>query len=192
VHAIAGTGVVFFGLDMKSAASKGLLGFTIERTNGNSKKWLAGGKAFPGADAGKRADSRTAPIQAFLWGDYEVQQGKTYTYTVTPRYGKPEKPRDGKAVTLEIQTENPDDGRHGVFFNRGVAGSQAYSRQFGAFRRYYLVEKLGRETWKDFIRPDAIPDRKAWRWLSRGLEVAMSAFIRKSEGPPLRSARRRL
>jgi phosphatidylserine/phosphatidylglycerophosphate/cardiolipin synthase-like enzyme len=183
VRAIAGTEVVLLGLDATPQAAKGLLGFEIKRTEGKTEKWLAGGKTFRGAAGGGRADSRSAPIQAFLWGDYEARPGKTYTYTVTPRYGRPGELHDGKPVSVTVTTEGPDDGEHGVFFNRGVAGSQAYSRLFGKYRRFYLIDKLGRQQWKAFIRPDALPDRKAWEWLSRGLEEALFKFIRQANGP---------
>jgi phosphatidylserine/phosphatidylglycerophosphate/cardiolipin synthase-like enzyme len=184
IHAIAGTDVVMLGLDAAPQAARGLLGFEIRRTDGKKEKWLAGGKTFKGvAPPGGRSDSRSAPIQAFLWGDYEAKPGKHYTYTVTPKYGTPESTRDGKPVAVEVDTENPDDGQHGVFFNRGVAGSQAYSRLFGEYRRFYLVEKIGKERWQAFIRPDVVPDRKAWEWLSRGLEEAMFKFIRQANGP---------
>jgi phosphatidylserine/phosphatidylglycerophosphate/cardiolipin synthase-like enzyme len=185
VHAIAGTEVVLLGLDAAPQTAEGLLGFEIRRTDGKKDKWLAGGKTFKGAASpgGGRADSRSAPIQAFLWGDYEVRPRKHYTYTVTPKYGTPGALRDGKPVTVEVDTEDPDDGQHGVFFNRGVAGSQAYSRLFGDYRRFYLIEKRGKERWQGFIRPDALPDRKAWQWLSRGLEEALFKFIRQAKGP---------
>ena len=64
-------------------------------------------------------------------------------------------------VTLEIRTEDADDGHHGIYFNRGAAGSQAYTRQFGE------VSPL-----------DSGPAR---RWLSRGLAEALSAFIRQAQ-----------
>jgi phosphatidylserine/phosphatidylglycerophosphate/cardiolipin synthase-like enzyme len=185
VHAIAGTEVVFLGLDATPEAARGLLGFTIKRTEGTKEKWLGGGRTFrdgPVAGGG-RGDSRSAPIQAFLWGDYEARPGTHYVYTVTPKYGTPKAMHDGPAVTVEVDTENPNDAQHGVFFNRGVAGSQAYSRKFGDYRRYYLINKRGQQQWQPYIRPDALPDRKAWEWLSRGLEEAMLEFIRQANGP---------
>ncbi|MFL5341387.1 MAG: phospholipase D-like domain-containing protein [Gemmataceae bacterium] len=183
VQAVAGTEVVLLGLNVSAQAARGLLGFTVKRSQGKTHKWLAGGKTFSAKAAGEGADSRTFPIQAFLWGDYEVAANTEYTYAVTARYGKPDALRDGDTVTVKLCTEDPDDGRLGIFFNRGVAGSQAYSRQFGQYRRFYLVEQLGRQEWKDFIRPEQVPGSKAWKWLSRGLEEAMFAFIRQAVGP---------
>jgi phosphatidylserine/phosphatidylglycerophosphate/cardiolipin synthase-like enzyme len=183
-HAIAGTEVVLLGLDATREAARGLLGFTIRRTGGGPAKWLAGGRTFRDVAAGdERPDSRTAPIQAFLWGDYEARPGTRYTYSVTARYRENGRLVDGETVTVPVTTASPDDGKHDVYFNRGVAGSQAYARLFGKYRRFYLFSKSGREQWKDFIRPDEVPADKAWRWLSRGLQEAMFAFIAQAKGP---------
>ena len=66
-------------------------------------------------------------------------------------------------MSVDIDTASEDLGEHAIFFNRGVAGSQAYARKFGN------------------VRPDEITDpakqKAAWRWLSRGLEEAMLKFI---------------
>ena len=51
-----------------------------------------------------------------------------------------------------------------MFFNRGVAGSQAYTRKFGD------------------RAPDDVPSGEAWRWLSRGLEEALLGFIDQANG----------
>jgi phosphatidylserine/phosphatidylglycerophosphate/cardiolipin synthase-like enzyme len=59
--------------------------------------------------------------------------------------------------------ENEDEGTHAVYFNRGVAGSQAYARKFGN------------------RRPDQVPNREAFRWLSRGLFKAMLDFIAQAD-----------
>lgn len=185
VHAIAGSGVVLLGLDMKPKATEGLLGFSIKVTGGPKERWLAGGRVFAGTqlDGKHRPDSQSAPIQAFLWGDYEVTPETQYRYIVTARYGTPDNMKDGESVQVDVKTEGQEDGVHGVFFNRGVAGSQAYSRRFEKYRRYYLVEQRGRAEWKDFIRPDQIPDDQAWNWLSRGLKEALVQYIRQANGP---------
>ena len=51
-----------------------------------------------------------------------------------------------------------------VYFNRGVAGSQAYARKFHN------------------QPPDKVPNRAAFIWLSRGLEEAMLAYIGQAKG----------
>jgi len=53
---------------------------------------------------------------------------------------------------------------HAAFFNRGVAGSQAYARKFGN------------------MAPGEVPGDEAWRWLSRGLKEALLAFIGNAHG----------
>jgi len=79
------------------------------------------------------------PVQSFQWGDYTARAGTTYRYRVVPVYGKPKliELDDASATTVEITTEleqvrtgNEAQPAHDVYFNRGVAGSQAYARKF--------------------------------------------------------------
>ncbi len=58
-------------------------------------------------------------------------------------------------------------GSHDVFFNRGVASSQAYARKFGNVR-------------PDGLEP-AAKQQKAWDWLSRSLDEAIYKFIEQAE-----------
>ena len=60
---------------------------------------------------------------------------------------------------MQVATEDPDDGRHGVFFNRGVVASRAYEERFGT------------------QAPSKVPNDEAYKWLSRGLEEAIVGFI---------------
>ncbi|WP_254513665.1 phospholipase D-like domain-containing protein [Anatilimnocola floriformis] len=187
VHAIAGTEVVLLGMDAKPNAVAGLLGFTIQRTGPKSKKkWLRGGKTFSDLQLSEKqpADSRTFPIQSMLWGDYEVDAKQKYRYAVTAQFGTPTAMEARETVEVEIETEDPDNPKikHGIYFNRGVAGSQAYARRFGKNVRYYLSEKNGRKEWKDYIKPDGVPDREAFIWLSRGLEEGLLKFIAQAKG----------
>lgn len=186
VQAVAGTEVVLLGLDVKTKNKKGLLGFTIKRTGSKGERWLRGGRIFsdvPVADDQPR-DSRQLPIQTLLWGDYEVDARQKYRYTITAQYGQPGALQAGETIEVEIETEDPDSPeiKHGIFFNRGVAGSQAYARRFGKHLRYYQFEKNGRKEWKNFIKPELIPGREAFVWLSRGLEEAMLKFIGQARG----------
>ena len=66
---------------------------------------------------------------------------------------------------MTVTTEDPDDGTHGVWFNRGVAASGAYQRRFGN---------------KD---PRTVPNEEAMHWLSRGLEEATVAFVGRATDP---------
>jgi len=94
---------------------------------------------------------------------------------VLPVYGKPKllDLDEGSATTVEITTEAEqgyvgDDVQpaHDIYFNRGVAGSQAYARKFGK------------------TKPDETkPDSDQMKWLSRGLFEALTGFIGRASGP---------
>lgn len=189
VNAIAGTEVVLLGINATEKAAAGLLGFTIYKRVGTAKKEeiLGKGKIFEGVhDLAQKQEvnSDQAPIQAFMWSDYEAHPGKEYTYRVVPVYGKPGALKPGKGVEVTIKPENPDDGTHAIYFNRGVAGSYAYSKSFGQNQRFYKVSQGfgGRQTWTRFIKPEDVPDRAAFTWLSRGLEEGMLKFIGQAKG----------
>lgn len=171
VHAVAGTNVVLMGFDVTEAKRKGLLGFSIERTDHteNEQYWLKTFRPFeevePNPAPGQLVSSAEHPVQAFKWSDFTAKPGHKYTYKVVPRYGKPKKLTDGPTVEVTINTENEDDGKHAIFFNRGVAGSQAYAREF------------------QNQPPDKVADHKAFIWLSRGLEEALLGFIGQAKDP---------
>jgi hypothetical protein len=169
VQAIAGTHVVLLGIDMEEQASRGVLGFAIERTDHteDERYWLKGLRTFEETDPGVPGvlvSTLEHPFQSFLWGDYSAKTRHSYTYRVVAMRGKPKNLEQGEEVEVRIDTENDAAGEHAVFFNRGVAGSQAYSRKFG--------DKA----------PDKVPGGEAWRWLSRGLEEALLAFIGQADG----------
>ena len=169
VHAIAGAYVVLLGIDMEEAASDGVLGFAIERIergNRGDRMWLKALKVFPDVPVGTGpVSTEQHPIQAFFWADYTTRYGHEYTYRVVAMRGRPGALEPGDEVEVRIATEKEDEGTHAVYFNRGVAGSQAYARKFGD------------------RAPDEVPDREAYRWLSRGLFRAMLDFIYKADGP---------
>ena len=52
----------------------------------------------------------------------------------------------GTGVSVRITTESGTEGSHSVFFNRGVAGSQGYTRKFGS------------------KAPEEVEDRAAYKW----------------------------
>jgi len=208
VNAISGSHVVLFGLNAEEQEAKGLLGFTILRRKGNSSSFKAlkgDGRRFKETGSKERIDSRTAPIQDFMWSDYVVDPGQNYTYRVIPVYGKPKGLKKGKHIDVTITTENPEKKKHAVYFNRGVAGSQRYSKDFGKHRKWYLIEPPGSEEptsdekddelltgtgkadyvpqAKPLIKPENVPKRRAYKWLSRGLEEAMLSFIAQAKGP---------
>lgn len=163
IQLIAGTYVVLIGISVDAAHADGLLGFSIERTDHTEgeRNYLPNNLLFEANDEGEKSDYSTEdnPVQAFVWGDYTAKPAHTYTYEVTARYGSVEALTDGPSTSATITTENPDEGTHAVYFNRGVAASAAYQRRFG--------DK----------RPNEVPNEEAYQWLSRGLEEAIVAFI---------------
>jgi PLD-like domain len=169
VQAIAGSYVVLLGIDMDEEASRGVLGFAIERTDhtDDSRAWLRGFKTFRRAEVppGRLVSTHVHPLQCFLWGDFTARNGRTYTYRVVAMRGKPDKLSDGESVSVRVSMEKEDQGAHAIYFNRGVAGSQAYTRRFG--------DK----------QPTQLEGREVWRWLSRGLYRALLRFIGQANGP---------
>jgi phosphatidylserine/phosphatidylglycerophosphate/cardiolipin synthase-like enzyme len=169
VHAVAGSYVVLLGIDMTESASEGVLGFAIERTdhsNKNKRDWLAGFKVFPDTkiEAGAIVSTRQHPLQSFMWADMTTRLAHTYTYRVIAMRGKPGALKEAEEVSVRISMEDEDVSKHAVYFNRGVAGSQAYARKFGN------------------KRPTEVPDNKAWEWLSRGLAEAIIKFVGQAKG----------
>ncbi|MBA3735292.1 MAG: hypothetical protein H0W90_08850 [Actinobacteria bacterium] len=184
VQAIAGNHAIFFGLDLDEAVRADFLGFSIHRIDHSAAQpeqyWLSGFKTFrsvvPQPDPKAFYSTRDHPLQTFYWADYTAKPGHDYTYRFVPRYGtaKNLQDRDGVEAIVDISTSDPTKGTHGVYFNRGVAASQAYANKFG-------------------LRPDQLPPAKraeAFKWLSRGLIEALLAFIGRasSSGDALRAA----
>ncbi len=172
VHAIAGTHVVLFGMDVPRDRLEGLLGFAISRriSGHDAVYWLPNflrfeaNKSEPGASL-----SSDNPFQAFVWGDYTVSPGAKLAYRVEARYGTPQHLETRAAVELDVKVEPEDDGAHGIWFNRGAAGSQRYSEKF-----------------RD---KDPRTDAEARKWLSRGLEEALRDFVAEAtHGDALRGA----
>ena len=177
VQAIAGNHAVFLGFDLSEDARRGCLGFALHRVDRteNESYFLSGFKTFrsvvPQPSATVIYPSDKHPIQGMWWGDYSAKPAHDYEYTAVPMYGSPKNltSSDANSVKVDVTTSNPDEGRHGVYFNRGVAASQAYATRFGA-------------------APDSLPPDKraeALTWLSRGLHEAMIAFITRDASPGL-------
>jgi hypothetical protein len=163
-QAIAGSHVVILGIDYADDAKAldGLLGFGIERLDHTEGKhrWLPNRIRFPGVtDPGTNFN----PLQTFLWGDYTAEPAHNYTYKIHALDGVPGTELHSRAsVVLHVHTQEPSV--HGVWFNRGVIASQAYADHF-----------QNRD-------PRNVPNREAWKWLSRGLEEALLAFIGQAMG----------
>ena len=73
--------------------------------------------------------------------------------------GQPAASTDCAEASVTITTERPEGGDHDIYFNRGVAASQAYIRRFGD------------------RPPNLVQNDQAFIWLSRGIYEAMSSFI---------------
>ncbi|HKE57900.1 MAG TPA: hypothetical protein VKB46_14405 [Pyrinomonadaceae bacterium] len=186
VRAIGGLHVVTLAwdfVDVNSSKKKELLGFAIERAEYDKdgveleRYYLRGIKRFEhkdeGAPPGSPLPTSEHPIQSFQWGDYTAKPATTYEFVIIPAYGKPKLLRldRNSATAIKITTE-PEaepgpkgETRHNVYFNRGVAGSQAYARKFGK------------------TRPDQDkPESEQMKWLSRGLFKALINFIGRASG----------
>jgi len=179
IYAVAGTHTVVLSLDMKNKPT-GLLGFAFERKDDKTgqRTWLYGQKCFQSVITdpvpGQQYPTYLHPIQSFLWKDFTVEPGRSYTFKATPVFGQPMKPEYGDSEELQIKTEPNIRGKHGVFFNRGVSGSQSY------------VEKFGKEKICKMKEPTKT---LAYEWLSRGLYEGLKDYIQKAKpGQQLRGA----
>ncbi len=177
IHAIAGNHVVILAWDLKKEAfdTRDLLGFAIERTEFKGaeifeKYFLRGIKRFEDKDTGLPAGTQVPtsehPIQSFQWGDYSVKPSTKYEYRIVPATGKSKALtlRNDLAISIQIMTEPLYGEVHSIFFNRGVAGSQAYARKFP-----HAVPK----------KPDPLSPQMSW--LSRGLYEALIEFIGRAK-----------
>jgi len=174
VFAVTGVNTISFGITATAAARKGLLGFAVERADAKSgeKYFVYGMKVFPSVipnpDESTRVSTFDHPIQSFVWDDFTAEDGRDYTYNFYPVRGKPKNlDHSAEPITIAVKTEKLfTKGKHDIFFNRGVASSQAYARDFHN------------------RKPDEIADPKerarALEWLSRSLDEALLAFIEQA------------
>jgi phosphatidylserine/phosphatidylglycerophosphate/cardiolipin synthase-like enzyme len=171
VFAVSGTNTVSFGIDHHDAATEGLLGFAVERHDPkeDERYFMYGFKVFesliPEPDENTIVSTRDHPVQSFVWDDFTAKPGRTYEYFFYPLKGKAKNiDRSAKPIPIVVKTE-PLYSRHehDVFFNRGVASSQAYSRKFGNKKPREIADAKKRE--------------EALQWLSRDLDDALFKFI---------------
>jgi phosphatidylserine/phosphatidylglycerophosphate/cardiolipin synthase-like enzyme len=169
VNAVAGTHVVFFGLDLAPEQQPGFRGFGFKRDDPSEGEttWLRGMKTFaktePHPAIGETFSTHYHPIQSFQWADYSAQPGRDYTYTIVPLYGDPANLESRGEVDVQITTEVEVGPTHSAFFNRGSVATQEYARRF----------------------QNKPPDKAgpgAYEWLSRGLLEALVAFLDRT-GP---------
>lgn len=176
VKAYAGTNGVLLAMDLAEPRRKGLLGFAIEKQQGD-KPWLFlfnsltfPGKAhtFPQYHA---TPSDKAPLQKFRWADYAVNPGTTMHYRVHLAYGTADAPQLGESLELSITSDDGHPANQSVIFNRAVATSQAFQRKFPDLDAQISANKnLPIEAWPDAAR----------LWLENGLLERLLGFIERA------------
>lgn len=169
VNAIAGAFVVFFGMNIPKSKTSKFLGFAIKRKNHQTGEttWMKGMKTFeetdPNDSIGSDYSSRQHPFQTFQWADYTVTPGLKYSYSIIALRGTASNLTESETVNINITTESEDLNTHAIFFNRGAAASQEYTRRF------------------QNKKPSVI-GAAAYNWLSRGLYEALTAFLKQANG----------
>jgi len=171
VFAVAGVNTASFAIDASGADTSDLLGFAVERVDAaeNERYYMYGFKVFasviPEPDADTVVTTYDHPIQSFVWDDFTAKPDHAYDYVFHPIRGRPKNlDRTASPITITIRTEPlVGTGVHDVFFNRGVASSQAYSRRF-------------RNKSPD-DQPTEAKKREARKWLSRDLGEALLRFV---------------
>ncbi|HEX4550625.1 phospholipase D-like domain-containing protein [Pseudomonas sp.] len=176
VKAYAGTNGVLLAMDLAEPRRKGLLGFAIEKQQGD-KPWLFlfnsltfPGKAhtFPQYHA---TPSDKAPLQKFRWADYAVNPGTTMHYRVHLAYGTADAPQLGESLELSITSDDGHPVNQSVIFNRAVAASQAFQRKFPDLDAQISANKnMPIEAWPDAAR----------LWLENGLLERLLGYIERA------------
>lgn len=174
VVAVTGVNTASFALLTTPATNDGLLGFAVEREDPveNEKFFMPGYKVFksvmPNPPQNVHVSTDEQPVQSFLWDDFTLKPDRDYTYSFYPLKGSPKNlDRSTAPLTVTIHSEPLlTDSEHDVFFNRGVAASQAYERKFGSTP----IDKLD-----DATKAEAI------QWLSRDLGAMLLEFIKRAE-----------
>ncbi|HEX6903947.1 MAG TPA: phospholipase D-like domain-containing protein [Thermoanaerobaculia bacterium] len=170
VFAVSGINTISFGIQSSAAARRGLLGFAVERIDPAAKEryFMPGFKVFRSVIPNPIPDASVStwdhPVQSFVWDDFTAKPDHEYEYLFYPIKGTPKNlDRSAKPVHIRVRTEPLfSKGLHDIFFNRGVASSQAYRRRFGN------------------LAPDKLPPEKgkeALQWLTRDLDEAILRFI---------------
>lgn len=174
IFAVTGTNTVSFGIKASKAAKRGLLGFAVKRKDDTRTKTMSGFKLFPSSGdedhaVGELVSTMDHPIQSFFWDDFTCKPKQKYLYQFLPVRGTPtDLDHSANPVEIEVETEELfSDSGHSVFFNRGVASSQAYSRRFGN---------------KKPVDLSGAKKTESLQWLSRDLDEAMLKFINQATG----------
>jgi hypothetical protein len=138
VVAVCGTNTVSFGMLPTDEVKDGLIGFAVERVDpdADERYYLPGFKVFrsvfPNPVTGLYVSTFEQPVQSFVWDDFTAKADHAYTYRFHPLKGRAKHlNRSTAALSIDVRTEPLVRSGHDVFFNRGVASSQAYEREFG-------------------------------------------------------------
>ena len=165
LYVVAGTQTVLLSFDIaKEKVKSNFLGFSIERKDKDGKITLHNGsKHFDSLihdDTITDAKVKFASlVQSFFWKDYTADPGQTYTYTVNAMFGTPINHTSKFSTSIKVTTETLQKGKHSVYFNYGVTGSQGYAtnKEFGnrpidsltGETREHALAYLGRELWSE-------------------------------------------
>ncbi len=115
------------------------------------------------------------PVQSFLWKDFTAEPGVEYTFIVTALGGTTKDLKTLASEQITIKTEKYIEGKHGIYFNRGVSGSQSYAENFKNIR--------------PIDKDENVLDQKAVDWLSRGLYEGLVDFVSSAKkGQKIRGA----
>lgn len=170
MYAVTGVNTVSFGISATAAARRDLLGFAVERidpTEGE-RYFMPGYKVFrsviPQPGPTTAVSTWEHPIQSLVWDDFTGKPDREYQYLFHPVRGRPKALVRANPIPITVRTEPlfTTGPGHDVFFNRGVASSQAYQRRFGDQRPDQLEPAL---------REQAI------QWLTRDLDEALIGFV---------------
>jgi phosphatidylserine/phosphatidylglycerophosphate/cardiolipin synthase-like enzyme len=175
VFAISGINTISFGIKASDKAKKGLLGFAVERVDPaeGERYMIPGFKVFRSVIPKPTQDTHVStldhPVQSLVWDDFTAKPDHEYEYVFHPIKGKPKNlDRSEKPIRIRVKTEPLfSKETHDVFFNRGVASSQAYRRLFGNLPPKKLTPKK---------RAD-----QALNWLTRDLDEAITRFIQNAK-----------
>lgn len=177
VKAYAGTNGVLLAFDLAASRRQGLLGFAIEQKEGAKKwQWLLNSLTFPDRahtlPKWNATPSNIAPIQKFRWADYSIEANTTCKYRVHLVYGTPDAPALGESLEVAVTTDDGKPKDHRVIFNRAVAASQSFGRQFPKLDALLSANQdLPIEDWP----------AKPRDWLQHGLLDQILSFIERAK-----------
>jgi phosphatidylserine/phosphatidylglycerophosphate/cardiolipin synthase-like enzyme len=172
LFAVTGVYTVSFAIDATEAARSGLLGFALERIDPfeHERYVMPGFKVFrsviPNPAPNIMVSTWDEPVQSFVWDDFTAKPDREYEYLFYPVRGVPKNLERADPISIRVRTEPVfSDRTHDVFFNRGVASSQAYTRRFGNRRPDQMSEE---------------DQAEAIEWLTRDLDEGLLTFIRQA------------